>query len=66
MSTERDDHARATFERTCQQFLELGDVHTGSVTMHFAGGYVRKVEWRMIDNVGRRKELDSPASGVIP
>ena len=64
--SEHTDHVRATFERACEQFLALGDVHAGSVTMHFADGEVRKVEWRMIDDVGRRKTLDLPTEGVVP
>ena len=56
LSPEPDNlaHAREVFRRVEREFLELDRGRVGSVTIHFvAGPKVRKVEWRLLDDVAR-------------
>jgi hypothetical protein len=49
VAEDREAHARETFRRMLEEFLVLDAGRVGSVTVHFSGGRVRKVEWRAFD-----------------
>lgn len=47
------EHAREAFRRTLNEFLGMDGSKAGSVTFHFSGGRVRKIEWRTLDDTER-------------